>query len=364
MHQLFQPKLVVGPAGDSYEQEADRVAEQVMNAPSADARKSVQRQEDEEEIQTSLLPGAVVLRQEEEEEVQTSRIPFGIQAEPDVQRQEDEEEVQTKPLSAAQGGFQVDAAFEDQLKASRGHGDPLPDNLREEMEPRLGTDLQGVRIHHGSNDAELNRSISAQAFTMDQDIYMGAGKYDPQSPTGKRLLAHELAHTIQQSGGKAKRMTTRPTLIQAKMQGTYSVLAGVSTFGRGWNNILKRLQNYEKLESTHLTKVSSFKRIKLQADTLGKGLRGPTTGLDTYKAQYKTVTTQLTKDKTELNRQKDRLVKELHALNELIEAWLGRKKHERTGEEQKASPGDVTVQRRQALEMLLPAWQPRFMPLI
>ena len=192
-HQLIQPKLVVGPASDSYESEADQVAEQVINAPATTAETHIQRQEDEEEVQTSRLPGNP------------------------IQRQEDEEEVQTKPLSHAQGGFPVDAAFEDQLKASKGHGEPLPGSLRKDMESRIGSDFQGVRVHHSSHDAELNRSISAQAFTLGEDIYMGAGKYDPQSTSGKRLLAHELTHVVQQSGhiGRKTHLPVRSRITPA-----------------------------------------------------------------------------------------------------------------------------------------------------
>lgn len=189
-HHLIQPKLEVGPAADATEQEADRVAEQVVDAPSTEARKAIRRQEDEEEIQTNLLPE-------------------GLEADRIVQRQEDEDEVQTKSLAEASlAGFQVNSQFEDQLKASRGHGDPLPNSLRAEMEPGFGADLSGVRVHHTSHDADLSRSISAQAFTLGQDIYLGAGKYDPSSRSGKRLLAHELTHTIQQ-GAAPQRMTQR-----------------------------------------------------------------------------------------------------------------------------------------------------------
>ena len=66
------------------------------------------------------------------------------------------------------------------------------------MEPRFGADFSGVRIHTGSEAAQLNREVSAQAFTHGQDIYLGEGKTDVASAQGKQLLAHELTHTIQQ----------------------------------------------------------------------------------------------------------------------------------------------------------------------
>ena len=69
------------------------------------------------------------------------------------------------------------------------------------MEPRFGADFGGVRIHAGAESASLNRQISAQAFTHAQDIYMGEGRYAPGTTAGNRLLAHELAHVVQQTGG-------------------------------------------------------------------------------------------------------------------------------------------------------------------
>lgn len=66
------------------------------------------------------------------------------------------------------------------------------------MEARFGADFGGVRIHTGDEAAELARDVQAEAMTHGQDIYFGAGKYDPGSGAGQRLLAHELTHTIQQ----------------------------------------------------------------------------------------------------------------------------------------------------------------------
>jgi len=82
----------------------------------------------------------------------------------------------------------------------KGAGSPLPDETRAYMEPRLGADFSGVRVHTGSEAAQLNRQISAQAFTHGQDIYLNEDKYDPGTDAGKRLLAHELTHVVRQTG--------------------------------------------------------------------------------------------------------------------------------------------------------------------
>jgi hypothetical protein len=218
----MQAKLTVGPAGDRYEQEADRVAEQVvgMQLPYPVERGGeVQRQaeEEEEEIQAKPSPNAsgrlslaasitpLVQRQaEDEEEIQAFLSPGGrgVRGEGEIQRQaEDEEEVQTLPSPLRRGaGGEVEAGpdIESRLAAHKGGGSPLPGEVRASMEPRFGADFSGVRIHTGGEADHLNRQLSAQAFTRGHDIYMAAGKYAPGTAAGNRLLAHELTHVVQQ----------------------------------------------------------------------------------------------------------------------------------------------------------------------
>ncbi|HEX8674758.1 MAG TPA: DUF4157 domain-containing protein, partial [Longimicrobium sp.] len=83
----------------------------------------------------------------------------------------------------------------------RGGGQPLDSGTRSFMEPRFGRDFGGVRLHTGPDAAASARGVNARAFTVGQDIYFGAGEYSPRSAPGRRLLAHELTHTVQQSGG-------------------------------------------------------------------------------------------------------------------------------------------------------------------
>jgi hypothetical protein len=77
-------------------------------------------------------------------------------------------------------------------------GRPLPDHVRAFFEPRLGRDLRHVRTHTGDDAAALARSVDAVAFTVGSDIVFDSGRYQPDTVSGKRLLAHELVHTIQQ----------------------------------------------------------------------------------------------------------------------------------------------------------------------
>jgi phage-related protein len=80
-------------------------------------------------------------------------------------------------------------------------GEPLDDRTRGFMESGLGTRLSQVRIHRDAQSAEAAEALNATAFSTGQDVYFAAGKYAPGHSEGQRLLAHELAHTVQQSNG-------------------------------------------------------------------------------------------------------------------------------------------------------------------
>jgi outer membrane protein OmpA-like peptidoglycan-associated protein len=85
----------------------------------------------------------------------------------------------------------------------RSPGRPLDDAARLSMETRFGRDFSSVRIHDDSIAAASARAVHARAYTVGQDVVFGAGEYSPQSESGRRLMAHELAHTVQQSGAAA-----------------------------------------------------------------------------------------------------------------------------------------------------------------
>ncbi len=153
---VIQAKLTVNAPGDPYEQEADRVAEQVMRMP------TVQREALDEEG--------------------------------------DAPQIMTKPLTAAasDSAFETNPEFEQQLNASRGHGEPLPSSLCGEFEGKFGADFSGVRIHADAQADQLNKSIQAKAFTSGQDVFFRQGTYEPGNRRGQMLIAHELTHVVQQ----------------------------------------------------------------------------------------------------------------------------------------------------------------------
>jgi hypothetical protein len=88
-------------------------------------------------------------------------------------------------------------------RAAEGSGHAIPGGLRQKFEASLGTDLGGVRIHTHGAAQEASASLGARAYAVGQDVFMGAGQYNPDSPDGAWLMAHEVAHTVQQRGASS-----------------------------------------------------------------------------------------------------------------------------------------------------------------
>lgn len=82
----------------------------------------------------------------------------------------------------------------------RSPSQPLDGAVRQEMEPRFGRDLSGVRVHTDERAAESARAVGAAAYTVGNDVVFGRGRYNPQSAAGRELIAHELTHVVQQDG--------------------------------------------------------------------------------------------------------------------------------------------------------------------
>jgi len=247
----IQAKLTVSAPNDTYEQEADRAAEQVVRKVNS----QVQCQDEEEELQTKHVSG--IQRQEEEElqaksgtdiqrqlddeeeELQTKRYQ--------VQRQDEEEELQTKPVSGiqrqeeeelqAKSGTDIQRQLEDEeeelqtkryqvqrqdeeeelqmqcydnksaevsenlearINSARGSGQPLPDKVQESMGQAFKADFSGIRTHTDPEADALSRELNARAFTRGNDIFFRENEYSTGSESGQKLIAHELTHTIQQ----------------------------------------------------------------------------------------------------------------------------------------------------------------------
>jgi hypothetical protein len=130
---------------------------------------------------------------------------FGHHFSQTVVANSDQTHAQKSAIQAnADGSFVASQGIEKRLKSHKGGGQPLPPETQNFMESRFENDFSGVRVHTDTEAVQMNRDLRARAFTHGEDIYFNAGQYNPQSQTGKRLLAHELTHTIQQTGAKIK----------------------------------------------------------------------------------------------------------------------------------------------------------------
>jgi hypothetical protein len=152
----LQTKLTISEPGDRYEQEADRIADQVMRMPIPPPGQ-VQPEKDKE---TAVLQTA------------TSHRGFTPQLE-------------------------APSSVNDALRSP---GRPLDPVTRTLMETRFGQDFSGVRVHSGAAADRSAQEVSAHAYTVGHNIVFGAGQFAPGTHAGQRLLAHELTHVMQQSG--------------------------------------------------------------------------------------------------------------------------------------------------------------------
>jgi len=162
----IQPKLAISQAGDPHEREADQVADRVMRMP--------------ERVAPDACPacaegGSPCPKCEAE---QTARI----------QRK-------TAPASDA-----AVASVPSTFVRNLGPGASLNNAARTFFERRFGHDFSDVRIHTGAKAARSAEAINSLAFTYDRDIVFGPGQFDSTSINGRQLIAHELAHVVQQSG--------------------------------------------------------------------------------------------------------------------------------------------------------------------
>ena len=110
-----------------------------------------------------------------------------------------------------QGETVTKGQVETEIDSARGGGATLDSGVRAQMESSFGADFGGVRVHNNSQADSLNRSLSALAFTTGNDIFFRQGKYQPGSSDGRRLLAHELTHVVQQNSDQV-RETAQPSL--------------------------------------------------------------------------------------------------------------------------------------------------------
>jgi hypothetical protein len=176
-------------------------------------------------------------------------------------------------LRKALGDPQVSgAAAQAQVEqANRSTGAPLPGGLRGELEPALGADLGGVRVHTGAASATAADALQAKAYAVGQDVHFGAGTYDPASASGKHLIAHEVAHTVQQQGAApgVQRSATVSTPGDAAEQQAESFAHAFSAGGATQGLVTPGMQitaavhcferdEHRDIPTKHLTELQAF----------------------------------------------------------------------------------------------------------
>ncbi len=160
-------KLAVTTPGDIYEKEADHISEQVMRMPEPQSQRD------------GPCGGACPQCRTEQSDHQYQRL-------------------ETQPVRAGETGQIGRPPFvHDVLSAS---GQPLDPATRGFMEQRFDYDFSNVRVHSDATAEQSAHEVSAEAYTVGHDIVFGAGRFAPGTHAGRRLIAHELAHVIQQGG--------------------------------------------------------------------------------------------------------------------------------------------------------------------
>jgi len=208
---VLQPKLAIGEVNDPLEREADRVAEQVMRMPDRDV---------------SLGGGPAQIRRKcaacEEDEGKVKNLQAKLDA---------------RPKTAA---IYAPSIVEETLRSP---GQSLDTETRSFFEPRFGHDFSRVRVHVDSKSDMSARSVGALAYTVGSHIAFGASRYAPRTEGGRQLLAHELAHVIQQTQGGATQAVSRaPTKSGVKKSDySFSTNCGWIDWGHANPGLAKKL---------------------------------------------------------------------------------------------------------------------------
>ena len=169
---------------------------------------------------------------------------------------------------------EVDEHVHRGIERNRGHGAGLDGDVRRSMEHAFGgADFGDVRIHAGAESAELNDRLGAQAFTVGRDIFLGQSAPAPTSPGGRHLLAHELAHTLQDGAGARRSVVRRLvwndplakiTSIKVLGQGASGVVAKVSDGGTPVFVKADQEMSTESIVAGNMLREGKFKSGKFQ----------------------------------------------------------------------------------------------------
>jgi len=184
---LVQPKLTINQPGEIYEQEADAMADKIMQMPAAENA-------------------------------------FFKPVSSNISRKENS----SQPTEA-------NSEVSSYINSFSSKGSPLPDTAKSFFEPRLGYDFSDVKIHNDSDAAKSSQSVNALAYTVGNNIVFNQNQFSPETDSGKKLLAHELTHVVQQksinpftsypviqkqAAAPSEKACTQPTAVTIDLNGT------------------------------------------------------------------------------------------------------------------------------------------------
>jgi hypothetical protein len=188
----------VSEPDDEYEKEAERVADAVMRMPDPTATVDMQEESSPEQIQRLC-----------------SRCQRRYRQGKPLNCEECEEELQRK---AEESGAASDGSVERAAAVADRPGRPLSASTRSFFENRMGRDFSDVRVHTGPDAERAARSVNAEAFTLRRDVVFRSGAYRPGLREGRRLLAHELTHVVQQRPYGDKRTKRKASRLRIQRQ--------------------------------------------------------------------------------------------------------------------------------------------------
>ncbi len=208
----IQAKSVIGGADDPLEHEADRTADRIthMSAPAA--------------------PPVI------------SRKCLAC---------DEEENLQKKPAGVHGAAMEAPAIVHEALRSS---GQPLDAGTRAYFEPRFGCDFSTVRIHLGAAAEQSAQALNANAYTSGHRIVFGAGQFAPATQAGRRLIAHELTHVVQQKGGGLGAIIQRDTPHPPPVEPDFD------------EEVLKELQRLPAAEEKGISEQERRRRVQVLAD--------------------------------------------------------------------------------------------------
>ena len=159
--------------------------------------------------------------------------------------------VQKKELPA-EHSYAIPDDFAERMQNAKPNGLPLPLDVKAEMNKQFGADFSKVRVHYDSEAMALANEVNAQAFTHENHIFFNNGKYEPASTEGKKLLAHELTHVLQQGYGEPVKRVAEKDATGTRYTGNYIFNPGHDGLSSGFFNKIKRFVANGTLSDTEI----------------------------------------------------------------------------------------------------------------